>query len=65
MRTTITLDQNILGNLQRETGIKSKSRAVLLAIEDFLRRRRLKKVLNRCGEYRFDSETADRRHHER
>ena len=65
MRTTITLDKMILGVLQRETGSKSKSQAVLLAVNDYLRRRRLKKILDHAGEYHFDPLTAECRHHER
>lgn len=59
------LDRAILGVLQKETGMKSKSKAVLAAIEDYLRRRRLKKVLDHCGEYQFHPSTAEWRHHER
>ena len=65
MRTTITLDRDILGILQKETKLKSKSKAVLLAVEDYLRRRRVKKILDHAGGYDFDVMTAERRHHER
>jgi Arc/MetJ family transcription regulator len=65
MRTTITLDQGILGLLQKETRLKSKSKAVLLAVEDYLRRRRVKKILDQAGRYKFDALTAEWRHHER
>lgn len=65
MRTTITLDQNILGVLRKETGLKSKSKAVLVAVEDYLRRRQVKKILDQAGRYSFDSMTSERRHHER
>ena len=65
MRTTITLDQQLLGVLQKETGLKSRSKAVLLAVQDFLRRRRLRRVLERCGQYHFHPQTAEWRHHDR
>lgn len=65
MRTTITLDRDILGSLQKETGLKSKSKAALLAIEDYLRRRRVKRILDRSGQYKFHPMTADWRHLER
>jgi len=65
MRTTITLDQNILGALQKETGLHSKSKAVLTAVQDYLRRRRLARVLNRSGSYKFHAQTSEWRHLER
>ena len=65
MRTTITLDRDVLDVLQKETGLKSKSKAVLRAVEDFLRRRRLKKVLARSGTYPFHPMTAAWRHLDR
>ena len=65
MRTTITLDRGLLGALQKETGLKSKSKAVLLAVEDYLRRRKLKKILSRAGQYKFHAMTAEWRHLER
>jgi Arc/MetJ family transcription regulator len=65
MRTTITLDRSILGALQKETGLRSKSKAVLTAVQDYLRRRRLARVLNRSGSYKFHSQTAAWRHLER
>ena len=65
MRTTIMLDKDILGVLQKETGLKSKSRAVLLAVEDYLRRRRIKKVMDQAGSYTFHAKTAEWRHLER
>ena len=65
MRTTITLDRGLLGALQKETGFKSKSKAVLLAVEEYLRRRTLKKILDRAGRYKFHPMTAEWRHLER
>jgi Arc/MetJ family transcription regulator len=65
MRTTITLDQALLGVLQKETGLKSKSKAVLLAVKDYLRRRKLRSILGRAGQFKFHESTADWRHFER
>ena len=65
MRTTITLDRNVLGVLQKETGLRSKSKAVLTAVRDYLRRRRLERVFKKSGSYKFHSQTAEWRHLER
>jgi hypothetical protein len=65
MRTTIMLDQAILNALQKETGLKSKSKSVVVAIEEYLRRRRVKKILSYSGRYSFHDMTAQWRHLER
>ena len=65
MRTTVILNADILQALQRETGLKSKSKAVLLAVEDYLKKRRIKKVLDQSGQYTFHAKTAEWRHLER
>ncbi len=62
MRIRITLDKDILGVLQKETGQHSKSKAVLMAIQEYLRRRRLKRVLSKTGTYHFHPQTAEWRH---
>ena len=65
MRTTVMLEKGLLGLLLKETGLSSNSKAVVIAVEDYLRRRRLKKVLSQCGKYTFHPATARWRHLDR
>jgi Arc/MetJ family transcription regulator len=65
MRTTINLDSAVLESVCRATGVRSRSRAAKLALEDFLRRGRLKKILDARGTFRFHPKTAEWRHIER
>ena len=65
MRTTVMLDQGLLGRLLKETGLPSNSKAVVLAVQDYLRRRKLQKILSQCGQYSFHPMTARWRHLDR
>lgn len=45
--------------------VKNKSKAVRIAIEEFLRKDRLKKIDLFRGDFSFDKKILDARHHER
>lgn len=65
MRSTVTLEKELLDRLVRDTGLKSKAAAVKLAIAEFLRRRKIEKIKSMKGKLKFDI-TADKlRHYER
>ena len=65
MRTTITIEHDIVKELLKETKAKSKASAVKEAIRDYIRRAKLKKIKSMRGKLEFDM-TADKiRHHER
>lgn len=65
MRTTITIEHDIIEELLKETKAKSKASAVKEAISDYIRRRKLEKIKSLKGKLTFDL-TADKiRHHER
>jgi hypothetical protein len=62
MRTTIMMDSKLLLELSRETGFKSKSKAVLAVVQTYLRQQRLKRLAARRGSYKFHPMTAQWRH---
>jgi len=65
MRTTVTIEHDILEELLKETKAKSKASAVKEAISDYIRRRKLERIKSLKGKLAFDL-TADKiRHHER
>ena len=62
MRTTIMMDAKILLELSKETGLKSKSKAVFMVVQGYLRQQRLKRLASRRGTYKFHPMTAQWRH---
>lgn len=54
MRTTLAIDADILEDVVRTTGEKSKSRAVSRALEEYLRSTRLKKLREAPGRITLD-----------
>ena len=65
MRTTINLEKEELTHLLTATHLKNKSKAVRIAIEEFLRKERLKKIDFLRGNLSFDKNILEARHYER
>lgn len=65
MRTTINLEKEELNCLLAATHLKNKSKAVRIAIEEFLRKERLKKIDLLRGDFSFDKSVLNARHNER
>lgn len=65
MRATVTIEKDVLDELQRETRSKSKATAVKLAIREYLRRRKMEKIKSMKGKLEFDLTADQIRHHER
>ena len=61
-RTTITLPQGLVDELVEVTGASSKTRAVTLAIEEELRKRKLENIKGMAGKLAFDIEAGELRH---
>ncbi len=54
MRATLEIPDSLVKDLLKVTGEKTKTKAICLAIEDFLRRKRKEKLLSLSGKIRFD-----------
>jgi Arc/MetJ family transcription regulator len=65
MRTTVTLEYEILDELMRKTKARSKASAVKEVVRDYLRREKIKEIKAAKGKLRFDLSAEDIRHHER
>ncbi len=65
MRTTINLEKEELTQLLTATHLKNKSKAVRIAIEEFLRKERLKKIDFLRGNFSFDKTILEARHNVR
>jgi uncharacterized metal-binding protein len=65
MRTTLTLDSNILTKLKKYTHVKTKSKSVIIAIESYIKRKKLEEIIKLKGKINFDKEADELRHYER
>jgi Arc/MetJ family transcription regulator len=65
MRTTVTLDYEILDELLKKTKARSKASAVKEAVRDYLRREKIKEIKAAKGKLDFDLEAKDIRRYER
>ena len=65
MRSTITIEKEILDKLLKETKAKSKATAVKKAIHEYLRRKKIEKIKSMKGKLEFDLTAEEIRHYER
>ena len=49
MRATLSIPDDLIEDLVKETGAKTKTQAITRAIEDYLKKRRLEKLLSLQG----------------
>ena len=64
MRTTITLEKEILDDLMKETKDKNKASAVKKVIKEFLRQRKIEKIKAMKGKLKFNLSADEIRHYE-
>ena len=65
-RTTITLSQKLVDELLKVTQAKNKTQAVISAIEQEIRRRKLERIKSMAGHMDFELEAEElRRENER
>ena len=56
MRTTLNIDDGILRTVQEETGARTKTQAVHEVLKDFVRRKKIEKLIHLQGKFRFSSD---------
>lgn len=61
-RATITLPNDLLDELLAEVEAKSKTEAVIIAIKEEIRARKLKRIKSMAGKMKFVKDAADLRH---
>ena len=54
MRATLQLPDSLIDDLLKVTGERTKTRAICLAIEDYIRQKRKEKLLSLSGKIKFD-----------
>jgi Arc/MetJ family transcription regulator len=55
MRATLKIDGDILRTVQEEMGARTKTQAVHEVLEDFVRRRKIEKLIHLQSKVRFSS----------
>ncbi|MBZ0272947.1 type II toxin-antitoxin system VapB family antitoxin [bacterium] len=60
MRTNVTLDESLVRELQKLSGAKTKTAAVTQAVEEQIRRAKLKKLVSLFGHIQVDEEGLKR-----
>jgi len=62
MRTTVSVEKQLVEALMRETGAPNKSEAVRIAAREEIRRRKKQRLLRLAGRIDFDLEAEELRH---
>lgn len=65
MRATVTLKKDKLDELLKETKCKSKASAVRVAIDDYIKRKKIENIQSMKGKLEFSMTADEIRHHER
>ncbi len=65
MRSTITIEKDILDELLKETQAKSKASAVREAIREYIKKGKMERIKSMKGKLEFDLTADEMRHHER
>jgi|WetSurMetagenome_2_1015567.scaffolds.fasta_scaffold789000_2 hypothetical protein len=61
-RATITLSNDLLDELVSAVGAKSKTAAVVIAIKDEIRKKKIERIKASAGDMKFDIEAVELRH---
>ena len=61
MRTTLNVDEKILDEVISLTGAKNRSQAINLVLQDFVKEKRLQKLLDLRGTLHLDNNWKDLR----
>lgn len=65
MRATVTIEKDKLDELLKETKSRSKASAVKVAIDEYLRRKKIEKIKSMKGKLEFTMTADEIRHRER
>lgn len=64
MRTTLDIDKEVLDEVMRLTGERRKSKAVTKALQDYVRRKKIEKLLSLAGKIDLVDNWYELRHME-
>ncbi len=64
MRSTVTIEKIILDRLLKETKARTKAAAVKIAINEYLKRRKIEEIMAMKGKLEFDRNGEEIKGHE-
>jgi len=64
MRATVTIEKDVLDELVKATGAKTRSAAVKIIIDEYLRERKVDNIMSMKGKLTFDLTADEIRHNE-
>ncbi|MEW6068469.1 MAG: type II toxin-antitoxin system VapB family antitoxin [Nitrospirota bacterium] len=59
MRATLNIPDDLLSEVQKATGEKSKTKAIVVAIQEFIRQRKIKELLALRGKIKIEDVTKE------
>lgn len=59
MRATLNIPDNLMSEVQKLSGEKSKTKAIVVAMEEFVRDKKIKKLLSLRGKIQIDDVTNE------
>lgn len=62
MRTTLNLPENLIKRTMKLSGSKTKTAAIVTAMEEYLRRKKLEGIIRLQGKLRFADDWEKARH---
>ena len=66
MKTTMNIPNELISKAMRATGSKTKTGAVIIALKEVIRKKKIDKIMDLAGTLEFvDDEEIDRVRHER
>lgn len=54
MRTTLNIPDELLSTLKKVTGEKTKTKAICIAIDDYIRKKKIEKLISLSGKIKID-----------
>lgn len=62
MRTTLNIPDDLVEKATRLAGVKTKTKAIVVALEDFVRRKQIQKLIESSGTLKPRSDWEKMRH---
>jgi len=62
MKTTLNVPRDLLEEAARLAGVRTKTEAVMRALEEFVRRQKIEEIIRAAGSLEFSDEWDEARH---
>ena len=59
MRATLNIPDDLISEVQKATGEKSKTKAITIAMKEFIRQKKIKKLLSLRGKIQIEDVTRE------